>query len=87
MRPKGWKNPYSANTEDKSRDDELMHKYCTTHTLTNVIEAYEAGADAMLGGLKRDYIARVDLTKAESTTNGFYGNLIGKKGYLVFIEE
>ena len=43
--------------------------------------------DAMLEGLKGDYLYRVDLVGAETTTDPFLAKLLGRKGFLVFIPE
>ena len=61
-RPKGFKNPYLVDI-DKMQE--------TTR------QAYEAGADAMLEGLRQDGVYEPYWIKAPD----------GKKGYLVFIPD
>ncbi len=62
-RPEGWKNPYSKTTCMECYDES---------------GAFEAGADAMLEGLKSD---------GTHFPKGFSTAHLMKKGYLVFIPE
>ena len=87
-RPEGWENPFKKTVEDanKSYPNGIPKGY---HVLQEAgrSEGFEAGADAMLEGLKEDYLCKVDLVGAASTTKEFLAKLLGKKGYLVFIPE
>ena len=76
MRPKGWENPYKPSNPNEGCGKE---------------DIYEAGADAMLEGLKKDSFPVGRLISSVFLTNLPYDATLieyeGKKGHLVFIED
>ena len=84
MRPEGWEKPYKFVPTPTLLELSLLAQTDLGHFVEN--ETYEAGADAMLEGLKKE---------GEPVTipneNGFYdittSHCYTVPGYLVFIEE
>ena len=78
MRPEGFKNPYSlvdtATCNFVAVDIDEADRNNAAHF------AYEAGADAMLEGLKKEG------KHTDTLPHGFHIN-VDKRGYLVFIPE
>ena len=77
FRPKGWKNPYYSHTHG----DALM-SITESCAQPEINRAYEAGADAMMEGLK----SRGAYQSKEWVDDEFGLRTIGG-GYLVFIPE
>ncbi|KKM99787.1 hypothetical protein LCGC14_1144370 [marine sediment metagenome] len=76
MRPEGWKNPYPYNPEPTSK---------LPNTAYN---AFEAGADAMLEGLKKEaWNHIIPGNYVETDADGYKYHEPDVEGYLVFIEE
>lgn len=81
-RPEGWKNPHKLNLDKPCLNKELPEAW----NIEPAYSVFEAGADAMLEGLKKeaiteshysdDYIA-IDIGKSAGL----------KMGWLVFIPE
>jgi len=78
MRPEGW---------DKKRCDYLHLNTADSSSVENIC-TYEAGADAMLEGLKKEsFIRKITLPADTNITNDLTDFEITKSGYLVFIPE
>lgn len=72
-RPEGWKNPHNVH--------DVVQYMPQPKTARIEREAFEAGADAMLEGLKKE-------GQPTDRCNGRVSKaLLKKKGYLVFIPE
>ncbi len=80
MRLEGWENPYLTQWHGKIPCDDGCD-----------VEVYEAGADAMLGGLRKHPFPVGHLVNSVFLTCLPYDATLityeGKKGCLVFIEE
>ena len=83
MRPDGWRNPHKKDTVMTSTREGAKYR------------VYEAGADAMLEGLKKhslhaeyleDFIISTAVKADKDWAEDFYENMPAK-GYLVFIPE
>ena len=75
MRPEGWENRWAEclkNLEERGWIDPDIEKYVAGSAII-----YEAGADAMLEGLKKEAV-KLSVAGQEIEL---------PKGYLVFIEE
>ena len=71
-RPKGWKTI------------PLWSRLCDGTPITSTHEAFEAGADAMLEGLKKYQVSTPDILYWWITIKGREER---KKGYLIFISD
>lgn len=74
MRPKGWENPYSSDKVSSYPTKDGTYLSYNPHM--DEYDSFEAGADAMLEGLKKE--GRYGLHHSDT---------FGGVGYLVFIEE
>lgn len=89
-RPKSWENPFDEDVRKIIQECKRRGIDSTWHGEAGVGQrAYEAGADAMLEGLKRDSLSRKFVLPVTRKTppNDLSDLSVTKPGWLVFIPE